>query len=195
VTVFDLLFIVLFLGCVGTLIVAAIAALRGRRGRSLVILRRLGIGVALYFCAVVLASALSPQRFSVVGADQCSDDWCIAVQAVRRDTTSGGISYEVALRLASKARRVAQRERFVVVYLRDERGRRYAPVTEAGAVPFDTLLQPGETAAAIRRFLVPADARVAGLVVARAGGGWFPGCCIIGDQGSLFHRRTIVKLD
>jgi cholesterol oxidase len=29
----------------------------------------------------------------------------------------------------------------------------------------------------------------------REGGGWFPGCCIIGDQGSLLHRRTIVKLD
>jgi len=81
------------------------------------------------------------------------------------------------------------------VYLRDERGGRYAPVTEVGAVPFDTLLQPGETVAATRRFLVPAEARVAGLVVARGGGGWFPGCCIIGEQGSLLHRRTIVKLD
>jgi len=166
VTVFDLLFLVLFLACVGTLIVAAITALRGRRARALVILRRLGIAVALYFCALILVSALSPQRFSTVGADQCSDDWCIAVQAVRRDTTSAGIGYEMTFRLASRARRVAQRERFVAVYLRDQRGRRYAPVAEASEVPFDTLLKPGESARAIRRFLVPADARVAGLVVA-----------------------------
>lgn len=194
-TVFDLLFLVLFFACVGTLIVAAVTALRGRRARAAVILRRLGIGVALYFCAVILVSALSPQRFSTVGADQCSDDWCIAVQAVRRDTTSAGIGYEVTFRLASRARRVAQRERFVTVYLRDQRGRRYAPVTEASAVPFDTLLKSGESVRAIRRFLVPAGARVAGLVVARGGGGWFPGCCIIADEGSLLHRRTLVKLD
>jgi hypothetical protein len=195
VTVFDLLFLVLFLACLATLIAAAIAALRGRRGRSLVILGRLGIAAALYFCAVILVSALSPQRFSAVGADQCSDDWCIAVQGVRRDTTNAGISYQVTFRLSSRARRVVQRERFVVVYLRDGRGGRYSPVTEAGAVPFDTLLQPGETVAAIRRFVVPADASVAGLVVAREGAGWFPGCCVIGDEGSLLHRRTIVKLD
>jgi hypothetical protein len=197
VTVFDLLFVILFLVSLGTLIAAAVSAIRGRRGRAVVLLRRLGVVLALYFCAVILVSALSPQRFSAIGVDQCSDDWCIAVQSVRRDTASTGIRYEVTFRLASRARRVAQRERFVAVYLLDERGRRYAPATDATEVPapFDTLLQPEETVATIRRFLVPADAKVAGLVVARGGGGWFPGCCIIGDQGSLLHRRTIVRLD
>jgi len=34
-----------------------------------------------------------------------------------------------------------------------------------------------------------------GLVIERSGGGRFPGCCIIGDDDSFFHRRTIVKLD
>jgi hypothetical protein len=194
-TVFDLLFVVLFLASLGTLIVAAVSPLQGRRGRALVLLRRLGVVLAFYFCALILVSALTPQRFRAIGVDQCSDDWCIAVQSVRRDTTRAGIGYEVTFRLASRARRVAQRQRFVAVYLLDERGGRYAPVTDATEVPFDTLLQPEETLAAIRRFLVPSDARVAGLVVARGGGGWFPGCCIIGDQGSLFHRRTIVKLD
>ncbi len=196
-TVFDLLFVILFLVSLGTLIAAAVGALRGRRRRALVLLRRLGVVLTFYFCALILVSALSPQRFSAIGVDQCSDDWCIAVQSVRRDTASSGIRYEVTFRLASRARRVAQRERFVAVYLIDERGRRYAPATDATEVPppFDTLLQPEETVATIRRFLVPTDAKVAGLVVARGGGGWFPGCCIIGDQGSLLHRGTIVKLD
>lgn len=195
VTAFDLLFVILFLVSLGTLIVAAVSAIRGRRRRALVLLRRLGVVLAFYFAALILVSALSPQRFSTIGVDQCSDDWCIAVQSVRRDTANTGIRYDVTFRLASRARRVAQRERFVAVYLLDERGRRYAPATDATEVPFDTLLQPEETVATIRRFLVPADAKLAGLVVTRGGGGWFPGCCIIGDQGSLLHRRTIVKLD
>jgi hypothetical protein len=194
-TAFDLLFLVVALACIGTLISAAIAALRGRNARALAILRRLSIAIAVYLCVLVLVSALTPQRFSTVGAEQCSDDWCIAVQSVRSDTTTAGIRYDVTFRLASKARRVAQRERFVVAYLRDERGTRYDPVTDASAIPFDTLLQPGQVVAATRRFLVPTDVKLTGLVIARGGGGRFPGCCIIGDEGSLLHRRTIVKLD
>lgn len=194
-TIFDLLFGVLFLIGVTSLLVASGAALLQRRARALVILRRLSIVAALYVCVLILVSVLTPRRLLALGEDQCSDDWCIAVQAVRRDTTRGDVGYEVAFRLSSRARGVAQRERFVAVYLRDERGHRYGPVAAASAVPFDTLLSPGQAIVAVRRFMVPARAGAVGLVVAREGGGWFPGCCIIGDEGSLFHRRAIVKLD
>jgi hypothetical protein len=30
--------------------------------------------------------------------------------------------------------------------------------------------------------------------VAREGGGRFPGCCIIGDDNSVLHKRSIVRL-
>lgn len=91
-TIFDLLFLVLFLASVGTLIVASVVALRGRRARALVLLKRLGIVAALYLFVVIVVAALTPQRFLHVGDDQCSDDWCIAVRGVRRDTTSSGIN-------------------------------------------------------------------------------------------------------
>ncbi len=194
-TVFDLLFIALVLATIGMLIMSAIAAVRGHRARARVTLRRLGLVLGLYFGTLLLVSALAPQRVLGVGDDQCSDDWCIALQTVHRDTTAAGVRYDVTFRLSSRARRVAQRERFVVAYLRDARGRRQAPMAEPGAVAFDTLLQPGESVAAVRRFLVAADTPVVGLVVAREGAGRFPRCCIIGDEGSLFHPRAIVRLD
>jgi hypothetical protein len=194
-TIFDLVFIALVLVTVVMLIGASVAAVRGRRTRARVTLRRLGIILAAYSGALLLASALTPQRVLGIGDDQCSDDWCIAVQAVHIDTTTAGIRYSVTFRLANRARRVAQRERFVVVYARDARMRQHMPVVDPGAVPFDTLLQPGEAILADRRFLVAAQAPVVGLVIAREGGGRFPGCCIIGDEASLFHRRTIVRLD
>jgi hypothetical protein len=194
-TLFDLLFLVFFLAAAGTLIVASVGALRGRRARALALLRRLSIAAAVYFCALLMVSAFTPQRYIAIGDDQCSDDWCIAVQAVHGETTGLGLQYDVTFRLSSRARRVAQRERFVDVYLRGERGREYAPRAEANAVPFDTLLQPGETISATRRFLVPADASIVGLVITRAGGGRFPGCCIIADEASLLHRRTLVTLN
>jgi hypothetical protein len=195
VTIYDLLFALFFLGGAVSLIVAGIAALRGRRPHARAILRRLGIATALYFGALILVSALSPQRRIAVGEEQCSDDWCIAVRSVRRDTVRTGIHYVVAFRLSSHARRVAQRERFVGVYLLDRHGKRYGPVAEPGVVPFDTLLAPEQAIVAERRFIVPVSAEPMDLVVAREGAGWFPGCCIIGNQGSLFHRLPVTPLE
>jgi len=195
VTPFDLLFLVLFLVGVGTLFVAALAALRGRLARALVLLRRLGVVAAVYFGALLLVSALTPQRYLAIGDDQCSDDWCIAVQTAQHERTSNGFQYDVTFRLSSRARRIAQRERFVAVYLRDAGGREYAPIADATAVPFDTLLRAGENVSAARRFLIPLDAGVVGLVITRVGGGRFPGCCIIADEASLLHRRTLVTLN
>ena len=90
---------------------------------------------------------------------------------------------------------MTQREPLVAVYLRDPNGRRHDPVADARAVPFDTLLHPGESLTATRRFHVPAAAAVTGLVLGRRGAGRIPGCCIIADEGSLLHRPTIVRLD
>jgi len=195
VSVFDLLFLVLALAAIGTLLTATVLALRGRGARARGVLRRLGVAAAVYFLMIVIVSAITPQRYARVGDDRCADDWCIAVAAVQRDTTRDAIGYDVTFRLASRARRVVQREHFVGVHLQDQSGRRYDPVADPRAVPFDTLLGPGESIMAHRRFVVPAGADIVGLVVTRDGGGRFPGCCIIGNEGSLFHRHTLIRLD
>lgn len=193
-TIFDLLFLASFVAAVVTLTVAAISAVRGRGRRALMMLKRLGVAIAIYFCLLLLTSALTPQRYAAIGDEQCSDDWCIAVSGARVDSTGSRVRYDVTLRLSSRALRVAQRERFVAVYLRDDQGRRYDPDADPNAVPFDTLLHAGESIDAVRHFTVPAGTTMEGLVVAREGGGRFPGCCIIGDESSLFHRRTVVRL-
>jgi hypothetical protein len=194
VTVFDLLFLVLFLTGAGALIAAGVNAVRGRKARAATLLKRCGVGLAVYLSIVVAVSLLSPQRFSALGDSQCSDDWCIAVSSATRTAVLQGSRIDVDFRLSSRARGVAQRERFVTVYLRDSQGRRYDPEGDTAAVPFDTLLAPGQSITASRSFVVPEAAVILGLVVAREGGGRFPGCCIIGDESSLFHKRTIVRL-
>jgi hypothetical protein len=194
-TIFDLLFLVLFFAGVIALTAAGVLATRGHHVRALATLQRLAMAAAAYMSVVVVVSLLTPQRFIVVGEDQCSDDWCIAVRAVNRQSATAAVQYTVAFRLTSRAGRVAQRERSVVVYLRDSRGRRYDPDRDASVVPFDTLLAPRQTLEAVRRFSVPSDAQIVGLVVTREGGTPGPGCCIIGAEGSVFHKRTIVRLD
>jgi hypothetical protein len=161
--------------------------------QAIAILRLLGILVGVYLGIVILVSLASPRRVLSIGDDQCWDDWCIAVIKVRRKPVEDCQEYEVPLRLSSRARRRAQRERGVQVYLMDDRGRCYDAVHDADAVPFDVLLQPQEKVNTKRVFNLPADARDSVLVVSHEG--WFPGLFIIGDSESLFHKRTVVRLE
>lgn len=92
-TLFDLLFLVLFLACAGALLVAAPSAIRGRRSRAVAILRGCGIWAAVSFSVVAVVSVLTPQRFIRSGDDQCADDWCIAVSTIARHASTEGTHY------------------------------------------------------------------------------------------------------
>lgn len=190
-TIFDLLFLVVFFTSVIALLTAAIFALRGRRARTLGILRACGTSVGIYLGLVVLTSLVWPRRVLDVGRPRCFDDWCIAVENVSRAPLGGSISCVVNLRLFSTARRVSQRENGLVVYLTDDRGRRYEPSSDESSPPFNVLLGPGESVTTVRVFEVPKDARELGLVIRHEGGfpvGWF----IIGAE-TWFHKSTIVR--
>jgi len=191
-TVFDLLFIALFLTSVATLLWAAVLVLGGRGARALRIFRAWAIGAAIYLGVVALTSIFWPRRVLSVGQPECFDDWCIGVDSFARTPGQGTITYVVTLRLSSRARRAPQREQNVVVYLSDARGRRYNPAPAGAAAPFDVRLQPEESVAAARAFEVPADAQGLGLVITHEGDfpiGWF----IIGYE-TWFHKPAIVPL-
>jgi hypothetical protein len=188
-TLFDLLFILLFLTGLWVLVSCLVAALRGRRAQAGRRLRTLGVAVLVYMAIVAGVSLLTPRRVLAVGEDQCSDDWCIAVQGATR---TGDSALAVTFRLASRALRVTQRERFVVVYLRDADGRRYDPDPTPGQAPFDVELGPGAFVGTQRVFHVPPHAAGLGVVVTRAGDVPFPRCCIIGT--GLFHKDPVVPI-
>jgi hypothetical protein len=192
-TIFDLLFIVVFFVAVVMLVLAGVAALRGRRARAIAISRWLGIFAGLYLGIVILVSLASPRRELKVGDDQCWDDWCMTVTNVQRTPAENAIRYVVTIRISSRARRVAQRGRNTHAYLMDDRGRRYDPVPDPDAVPFDILLQPQEAVSTTRVFEIPADVQEPVLVATHGEG--FPGWFIIGDSGSLFHKKTVVLLE
>lgn len=191
-TIFDLIFIAASFATAISLVVMAVAAIRGRRGRALGILCGVGLFIAAYLIVIVVVSLKSPTRVLHVLEPQCFDDWCISVDHVERTLAGTDAGYTTTLRLFSRARRRAQRENGVSVYVLDDRGRRYEPVDDPQAVPLNVLLNPGESIVAMRKFIVPADAHNPGLVVAH---GRFPGIFIIGDDQSLFHKPTVVRFD
>jgi hypothetical protein len=158
-------------------------------------LRALGMLLAGYAVIVISTSLVSPQRVVAIGSDQCSDDWCIAVTGVARADAGREATLTVTFRLSTRARRISQRERNVVAYLQRVDGQRIDALADPQAVPFDTLLAPGQTIVATRRFTVPAGIGIAGVAIVREGAGVFPACCIIGDDNSLLHRRLLVRID
>ncbi|MFI5279627.1 MAG: hypothetical protein ACHQU1_03965 [Gemmatimonadales bacterium] len=189
---FDLLFIVLFLAAVGVLISCAVTAATGGRPRAIRRLLRLAVGVATYMAVVAVSSLAAPQRVLAMGENDCSDDWCLAVMSASRSGGPATDTVTVVFRASSRARRVAQRERFVAVYVKAEGGRRYDALERGDDRPFDAVLQPGETSLITRVF--PVDKRASGLrvVLTREGQIWFPGCCVIGE--GIFHKPPVVRI-
>jgi hypothetical protein len=191
-TIFDLVFIVVLLGSIVTLALVALFALLGRRKRAIGLLRRYAIAAAIYLGIVLVVSPIAPRRELRLGEPLCFDDWCITVESAQRTAAASQEAYLVQMRLSSRARGISQRENGLVVYLTDAGGRRFDPVADPAAPPFNTLLHPLESVVTTRTFTVPRDVEQPALVITHEGGfpiGWF----IIG-QGP-FHKAPIIRLD
>ena len=100
--------------------------------------------------------------------------------------------YDVSLRLSNRARRVPMGEKGTVVYLVDGQGRRYDPLPDPADVPFDTILKPGESIDATRRFDLPPGATNLGLIYTHEGR--FPIEWLIITEGGWFQKRPVVRL-
>src|SRR5258708_31545514 len=122
-TIFEPLFILLFLTVVGALVTAAVLALRGQRDRAGRMVRRLGIGTGVYAAIVVLTALGTQPRIYHVGKAQCFDDWCITVVDARPDRRADSVAWTVTRRLSSRARRITQHENDAAVSLPNPRHR------------------------------------------------------------------------
>lgn len=193
-TAYDLLFLGVSIGSLGGLILATILAATGRWRLA----GRLGAVVLavwlVYAGALVAVSLSSPARLLALGEERCYDDWCIAVVESHSAITGSETTLTVTLRLTSRARRVAQRENGLVVYVLDGTGRRIDPQVETESLPFNTVLQPGETLETTRVFELPSGARDLALVLDRVGWDRVPGLLIIGDDSSWLHAPARIHL-
>ena len=190
-TIFDLLFIVLLFAGIVTLIAGVAYALAGKRRLALAILRNLALCAAGYVGIVYLVTALSRELVYGLRTPVCNDDWCVAVEDVKRTPKDLKADFEVTLRISSRARRRAQRENIATdVYLVDAHWNRYDPILDGSEVPLNTLLQPLESVTTRRRFELPNDAQEIGLKI---GHQELPICLIIGEC-EAFHKGAIIRM-
>ncbi len=193
-TIFDLLFVALAMASVGTLLAAGISLVVGRFRRAFTLLGALALGLTLYLGVVVAVSLLSAPRELAFGENRCFDDWCIAVEDVSRTSSAAGATYTATLRLSNRARRVSQRENGIDIFLQDASGRRFSAAADPAATPFNVLLEPGQSLTTRRLFEVSNASAPLFLAIAHEGGARFPGVFIIGDDSSIAHPPTLVRL-
>jgi len=191
-TLFDLLFILLFLLMLASLLWAAACAVRGQFSRAGRILIRIAACGALYMAIVIVVSALLPRRTMNLRETRCFDDYCVSVDSFRRIPQSAGVEYSVDLRLSNRALRGSEREKNLVMYLTDARGRRYEPDGDKSSAPYTVLLAPQESVVVTRSFLVPNDAGELGAVVTHEGG--FPIRWLIIGYDTWFQKPPRVML-
>ncbi|HTS89904.1 MAG TPA: hypothetical protein VMG41_15525 [Gemmatimonadales bacterium] len=189
-SVFDLLFLLLLLSGTIAALVAAVAALRGRTAYARGLLQCLVLAAVAYLAVVYAVALLSPARHLTLGEDLCSDDWCIAVLSVRPAADAAPHAVDVTFQISSRAGRVSQRERNVLVYLRDTEGRRVPAEAGPADAPFDTLLTPHEVIQTHRRFTLAPGAAGRELVITRSGFP-FPGAFIIGEATGVIHPTVL----
>lgn len=209
--IFELVFITFLLAGIVTVSAALRSALRGRGRRAVRLLVGCGVAAALYLGTVVIVSLNSPRRVLEVGEDWCFDDWCVAVSDVtlaselgppERLVRTDGVFYVVRLRLSNHARGRTQRAGSAAAYLVDGRGDRYDVSHEAQAAleaqegparPLTAPISAGQSIDTVQVFDLPREASEVGLTVEHPVG-FSPGLFVIGDQASLFHERTVVRL-
>ena len=207
-SLFDLIFIGSFLAAVGTALAAIVQLLRGRRASAARISGSLAVAIALYLAVVVGVSLSTPQRVLPQGERRCWDEWCLAVEeATRADSLAPGAVagrdeslIMLAVRISSRSRGRPQREGGVRLFLLDSLGQRYdvdtvaqQALTAAGIAgdSIGSMLQPGASILHHVAFRVPRSAT--GLGLGKDGMG--PGPWIIADETSLFHKRTVNRLE
>ena len=151
-------FVLLALASIVSLVAFAVFFVTGQYSRAGRILVRWGIGVAAY-AAILVVVAMRPQNIAFKpGVPFCDDDMCGSVENIVKTPAQGEVTYRLDFRLFSKANHGPRSTRGAAVYLTDDRNRRFLPVHDSSAIPFNVAIQPGQSVNTSLTFNVPADA-------------------------------------
>jgi hypothetical protein len=195
---FTLTLLLCVLASILTFLVAACRVIRGRRSSGL---RLLGLWAVCALVYLAVSVGVSATRTAVVieqGQNWCFDDWCLAVEAVRKTPTPNGtnVTYTADIRIYNDARS-PEGTRGFWAYLRDGNDRRYAPAPGAWRDVVAARVPPHGVARASMEFVVPRDARDLGFVAGHGGGtpcALLPSLLEIGQAGCLFHKPDMIRI-
>lgn len=141
-----------------TLVTVTVLCLRAEFRRAGRIVLRWAACTAAYV-AILLLTAMLPNASDLkTGVPYCDDDMCMSIQSVSATPIPAAVTYRFAIRLFTRANRGTRSAKGASVYLTDQRNRRFLPVYDPSAIPFDVAIAPGESVNTSLTFHVPADA-------------------------------------
>jgi len=202
-TLFELLFILLFLGSMISLVTSAF---RWRRGGARKILAALFGVWCVYLVILAITDVFSSQKIFKNGQEQCFDEMCFALaeaqtmpaQAVDPSAAAGSTIYVVKIRATSHSRGRAQAESGLRGRLYD--GGMYINVSDSAQKAYDTQhgespkltqkIAPGESIVCILVFEAPQGTTNPTLTLDH---GFTPGYFVIGES-PFFHNPDIHQL-
>jgi hypothetical protein len=156
--------------------------------------------IFVYFVILLTFSLTSKEKALPMKQDKCFDDWCASVIDVSKTTTDNATTYIVTLQISSHARGRAQEPDNPFIYVVDEQGTIYPESETVKSTyekqygkqrPISSRIDAQSSYQTNMVFLLPTR-RKGSLVITEGG---FPTPLIIGDEGSLLHRKSITPLD
>ena len=204
-TLYELVFILLFLGSVVGLLLSALLLLRSK-AVSRKILVALASVWGVYLVILAVTDVLSSQKIFKMGEDQCFDEMCFGVADVQTmpsqpfdsSVTTASALYIVKIRMTSHSRGRAQAEGGLRGRLYD--GDKYINVSETAQRAYDA--QHGESPKLTQK-LTPGESILSVLVFEVSQGithpaltldhGFTPGYFVIGES-PFFHKPDIHQL-
>jgi hypothetical protein len=197
-TLYELVFILLFLGSVISLLLSAFL---WRRRASRKILVGLASVWSVYLAILAVTDVLSSEKVFKVGEDECFDEMCFAVAGVQilpEQALNPASTNVVTIRVVSHSRGRAQAEGGLRGRLYD--GDTYINVSEAAQKAYDArngespsltqTIAPGESIHSVLVFEVPQSITHPALTLDH---GFTPGYFVIGES-PFFHKPNIHQL-
>jgi hypothetical protein len=202
-TLYELVFILLFLGSVIALLVCPFL---GRKGATAKVLAALASVWGVYLVILAITDLLARQQVFQVGEAQCFDEMCFAVtglqtmpaQALHATGATSGNFYVVTVRMTSHSRGRAQAEGGLRgrlydngAYLNVSAAGQNAYAAQHGESPKLTQkIAPGETIMSVLVFEVPQGMLHPAFTLDH---GFTPGYFVIGES-PFFHKPDIHEL-
>jgi len=157
----SLLFLLAYLVTLVTAIglVIAVGILIARKFRTAAKVAAASVTVLVfYFVAATTIWWVSPERVIKLGDSYCWDLWCMGIDKVNAIPRGQETIYKIDVHFFSDANTVKTGTDDALVYLVDDRGRRFPLVDDPSVIPINTRLDPGQSLNTSLTFVAPTDA-------------------------------------
>jgi hypothetical protein len=142
-----------------SLLLSIVFYVTGDRKAAKQIVRRAVGGFVIWVVIANSISVLTPRTIVKIGETYCDDINCLGIDEVMTPTHPSDPVYRLKAHVYNDANTIKISFKGYSLYLMDERGRRFPLVKDPSVIPYDLLLDPGQSINTTLTFEVAPDVR------------------------------------